>query len=85
MRELDDFPSQFSNCTAYRFELVAAGVSGELAYTVGYEHTSVSIDGNRSLPTPCASPTSTAARTAAGRSSTAMATLPRSTHRWPGR
>jgi len=27
--------SRFSNCTAYRFELVAAGVSGDLAYTVG--------------------------------------------------
>lgn len=37
--------SQFSDCTAYRFELVAAGVSGDLAYTVGYEHTSVSMDG----------------------------------------
>jgi ketosteroid isomerase-like protein len=35
----------FSDCTAYRFELVAAGVSGDLAYTVGYEHTSVSWDG----------------------------------------
>jgi ketosteroid isomerase-like protein len=37
--------AQFSDCAAYRFELVAAGVSGDLAYTVGYEHTSVSIDG----------------------------------------
>src|SRR5918999_4121865 len=31
--------SGFSDCTSYRFELVAAGVSGDLAYTVGYEHT----------------------------------------------
>jgi ketosteroid isomerase-like protein len=38
--------SRFSDCTAYRFELVAAGVSGDLAYTVGYEHTAVSIDGS---------------------------------------
>jgi ketosteroid isomerase-like protein len=37
--------SRFSHCTAYRFDLVAAGVSGDLAYTVGYEHTSVSLDG----------------------------------------
>src|SRR5262245_32757951 len=37
--------SRVSDCTAYRFELVAARVSGDLAYTVGYEHTSVSIDG----------------------------------------
>ena len=37
--------SRFSHCTAFRFDLVAAGVSADLAYTVGYEHTSVSIDG----------------------------------------
>lgn len=37
--------SRFSDCTAYSFELVAAGVSGDLAYTVGFEHTSVSMDG----------------------------------------
>jgi ketosteroid isomerase-like protein len=37
--------SGFSDCTAYRFELVAAGVSGDLAYTVGYEHSSWSWDG----------------------------------------
>ena len=37
--------SRFSDCTSYRFELVAAGASGDLAYTVGYEHTSVSVDG----------------------------------------
>jgi ketosteroid isomerase-like protein len=37
--------SGFSDCTAYRFELIAAGVSGDLAYTVGFEHTSVSWDG----------------------------------------
>ncbi len=37
--------SRFSDCTAYEFELVAAGVSGDLAYTVGYERSSVSVDG----------------------------------------
>ena len=37
--------SHFSDCTSYRFEIVTAGVSGDLAYTVGYEHTSVSWDG----------------------------------------
>jgi ketosteroid isomerase-like protein len=37
--------SSFSNCTSYRFEVIAAGASGDLAYTVGYEHTSASIDG----------------------------------------
>jgi ketosteroid isomerase-like protein len=35
----------FSACTSYRFKLVGAGVGGDLAYTVGYEHTSVSWDG----------------------------------------
>ena len=37
--------SEFSNCTAYRFDLLAAGVSGGLAYTVGFEHTSASWGG----------------------------------------
>jgi ketosteroid isomerase-like protein len=37
--------SEFSDCTSYRFELVAAGVSGDLVYTVGYEHTSASWGG----------------------------------------
>ena len=37
--------TRFSDCTDYRFELVAAGASGDLAYTVGYEHTTASWDG----------------------------------------
>jgi ketosteroid isomerase-like protein len=37
--------SRFSNLTDYRFELVAAGASGDLAYTLGYEHVSFSMDG----------------------------------------
>ena len=37
--------AHFSDCTSYRFELVAVGVSGDLAYTAGYEHTSASWDG----------------------------------------
>jgi ketosteroid isomerase-like protein len=37
--------SRFSNCTDYRFELVAAGASGDLAYTLGYEFISFSMDG----------------------------------------
>ncbi len=35
--------TRFSNCTDYRFELVAAGASGDLAYTLGYEHISFSM------------------------------------------
>ncbi|MBA3431071.1 MAG: nuclear transport factor 2 family protein [Actinobacteria bacterium] len=36
--------SRFSNCTAFEFELIAAGVSGDLAYAVGYERSEVSRD-----------------------------------------
>lgn len=37
--------SHFSSGTPLAFELVAAEVSGDLAYTVGYERSSVSVDG----------------------------------------
>ena len=42
--------TRFSNCTDYRFELVAAGASGDLAYTLGYEHFSFSMDGGPIQP-----------------------------------
>ena len=35
----------FSDCTSYSFELIAADVVGDMAYTVGYEHTQVSVNG----------------------------------------
>ena len=35
----------FSDCTSYEFELLEAEVLGDAAYTVGFEHTSASIDG----------------------------------------
>ena len=35
----------FSDSVSYEFELIAAGASGDLAYTVGYEHNEVSVDG----------------------------------------
>ncbi|SEB56819.1 DUF4440 domain-containing protein [Streptomyces sp. TLI_105] len=35
----------FSDCTSYTFELQAYDVSGDMAYTVGLEHTSTSVDG----------------------------------------
>jgi ketosteroid isomerase-like protein len=41
---------QFSNCLSYRNEIIAAGASGDLAYTVAMEHTTASIDGAK--PTP---------------------------------
>jgi len=37
--------SRFSDCTSYDLELVAAGASGDLAYTVGYEHTTTTVAG----------------------------------------
>jgi ketosteroid isomerase-like protein len=41
-RELE---RSFSHCTSYEHEVIAADVSGDLAYTVGYEHTSASVNG----------------------------------------
>lgn len=35
----------FSDSAEYEFEVVAAGASGDLAYTVGYEHNRVKVDG----------------------------------------
>jgi len=35
----------FSDCTSYTFELQAFDVVGDMAYTVGMEHTSASLDG----------------------------------------
>jgi ketosteroid isomerase-like protein len=37
--------SQFSDPTDYRFEVLAAGASGDLAYTIGLEHNTVRISG----------------------------------------
>jgi ketosteroid isomerase-like protein len=35
----------FSGCASYRHELVAADVVGDMAYTVGYEHTEATVGG----------------------------------------
>ncbi|MFC9583598.1 nuclear transport factor 2 family protein [Streptomyces yangpuensis] len=35
----------FTNCTSYVYELQAYDVSGDMAYTVGLEHTSASVNG----------------------------------------
>jgi ketosteroid isomerase-like protein len=37
--------SRYSNCTAYDFELLAAGANGDLAYTVGIERCTRSFAG----------------------------------------
>jgi ketosteroid isomerase-like protein len=48
-QELDELfahlAESFSNCTSYQFELLEAEVLGDTAYTVGFEHTSASVDG----------------------------------------
>ena len=35
----------FSDSAEYEFEVIAAAASGDLAYTVGYEHNRVKVDG----------------------------------------
>jgi ketosteroid isomerase-like protein len=35
--------SQFSNCESFDYEVIAAGASGDLAYIVGYEHTTAAV------------------------------------------
>jgi ketosteroid isomerase-like protein len=35
----------FSGCDSFRFDLVAAEVSGDMAYTIGYEHTQAVVNG----------------------------------------
>ena len=37
--------SWFSDSADYEFEVTAAGASGDLAYTIGYEHNQVKVDG----------------------------------------
>ncbi len=36
---------RFSGCTSYSYEIVAADVIGDMAYTVGYEHTQATVNG----------------------------------------
>ena len=48
-QELSDLFGQlgasFSDCTSYTHEIIAADVIGDMAYTVGYEHTQASVSG----------------------------------------
>ena len=41
----DHLANSFSDCTSYEFELLEAEVLGDTAYTVGFEHTSASVNG----------------------------------------
>jgi len=46
----DWLTTQFSDCTSFDIEVVAAGVSGDLAYLVAFEHTTASIGGKTPAP-----------------------------------
>lgn len=41
---------EFSDCTSYENEVVAAGVSGDLGYVVALEHTTASVKGAAPAP-----------------------------------
>lgn len=40
----------FSKCLAYDLDVIAAGVSGDLGYVVGSEHTTASVGGEKPVP-----------------------------------
>ena len=42
--------SQFTRAEEFRLDVIAAGVSGDLAYTVGYEHSKTSREGGPVRP-----------------------------------
>jgi ketosteroid isomerase-like protein len=44
-RTFRSLASRWSNCTDQRVDIIAAGVSGDRAHTVGFEPTAVSVDG----------------------------------------
>jgi ketosteroid isomerase-like protein len=46
----DWLASNFSNCTSYELDVMAAGVSGDLGYIVGSEHTTASVGGEAPAP-----------------------------------
>jgi ketosteroid isomerase-like protein len=46
----DWLATQFSDCTAFDIEVVAARASGDLAYLVAFEHTTASIGGDPPAP-----------------------------------
>lgn len=41
----EELATSFSNCSGYAFDLITFNVLGEMAYTVGYERVSTSVDG----------------------------------------
>ncbi|EOD58684.1 YybH family protein [Amycolatopsis vancoresmycina] len=43
--------AQFADRRDYRFEVIAAGAGGDLAYTIGFEHNTVSVNGHETTYT----------------------------------
>jgi ketosteroid isomerase-like protein len=41
----DALGEAFSDCTSFEFDIVAADARGDMAYTVGHEHTAVAVNG----------------------------------------
>jgi ketosteroid isomerase-like protein len=41
----DTLEQSFSHCASYEFELLAADVIGDMAYTAGLEHTTATVNG----------------------------------------
>ena len=46
----DWLASRFSNCESFEYEVMAAGASGDLAYVVGFEHTTAAVGGAPPVP-----------------------------------
>ena len=45
----EELGRRFSNCSSCQHEIVATGLSGDLAYVVAYEHTTAAVDGNEPI------------------------------------
>lgn len=41
----DRLEQTFTDCTSYEIEIIAAEAIGDMAYTVGYEHTTATVNG----------------------------------------
>ena len=85
--ELDELftalEQSFSGCTSFRFDVVAAEVSSDMAYTVGYDTRRPSSMGSRA-PTRSARRRSTGASAESGRWSMGTAARRQTMHRWSG-
>ncbi len=44
-RTFEWLANRFSDCESFDLEIIAAGASGDVAYTVGYEHTKAAMNG----------------------------------------